>query len=179
MSYKVEFELEWNQIRITTNKGSKYLVLLNETIEGSNLWVLNFILESGKPSNKEVYKTMSTIYNVLCEGDNNPIEKYNIREIISFITGDNQIEIDKKTKVFTRWIKSPWRFEIIENPTIDIQGRANKVYLKCNLLHIKKDEKYNVEIPKISRNIKFCFNCGSENNSYKFCPNCGVNLQQR
>jgi hypothetical protein len=26
--------------------------------------------------------------------------------------------------------------------------------------------------------VKFCFNCGSENNNYKFCPSCGTNLKQ-
>ena len=90
---------------------------------------------------------------------------------------NNKDEMEKKTKVFTRWIRSPWTFEVHRNPVIDILGRANKIYLNKNLIHMKKTdvvEKNTV----VNTNVKFCFNCGTENKGFKFCPNCGQNLQQ-
>lgn len=177
MSFNINRELEWNQVSIDTDDVN-YLVYVSETGEGSNLWTLNISNEEGRIKKDDIYKLMSTISDVIFKGKDSLAENSNIKEMIYFVYGNTEQEIDKRSKVFSRWIKKPWTFEIIKNPTIDIQGKANKVYLKSNLIHIKKNEDYIEETPKIIGNIKFCFNCGTENKAYKFCPSCGTNLQQ-
>lgn len=177
MAYKINRELEWNQIAITSDSGVTYRILMSETCDGSNLWILNLSLESGEPSASEIYKTMSTVYDVLTEKDG-ILERNNVTEAIAMIQANSREEIDKKTKVFTRWIRNPWSFELIRDPVVDIQGRANKIYLKTNLIHMKKTGEYNHTEKDLINNFKFCFNCGFENKEYKFCPSCGTNLQQ-
>jgi hypothetical protein len=176
MAYKINRELEWNQIQITSDSGVSYRIGLNETVYDSKVWIMDLILLSGKPSTSEIYKTMGVIYDVLTE-KNGLLERSNITEVVSIIQGNNRDEIDKKTKVFTRWIKKPWKFDVKVNPIIEIQGKSKKIYLNTNVIHMKKNEQVEEKIELIS-DVKFCFNCGIENKNYKFCPNCGQNLQQ-
>ena len=114
------------------------------------------------------------------------IEKNNIENIIVTIDGKDQEEIDKKTKAFTRWIKKPWSYKVMKNPTIKIDGATKNIYVRTNIIHMFKTNEpitpevvvKKEEIKNIPSQIKFCYNCGLENNNYKFCPGCGTNLQQ-
>lgn len=189
--YVIDRSISWdNTIFFDSENGTKYSVQLIETAPGSNMWTFNFNLVKGLPDQKEVFKTMNVLYDVLLE-PGGLIEKNNVREIIVTIAGNSREEIDQKTKIFTRWIRSPWEFRIDSNPEIIIQGKRESIYLNTNLIHIKKSEvevvkevikiKPVIEIvvePLVESNIKFCFNCGLENNNYKFCPDCGTNLKQ-
>jgi hypothetical protein len=164
--------------------GTKYAVQLLETSPGSKLWTFNFKLIEGVPDQKEVFKTMSVLQDVLLESGG-LIERNNVKEIVVFIDGKNREEIDQKTKIFTRWIKSPWVFSIESNPEIIIEGKRDQIYPNTNFIHIKKTDVIeqvtpieNTKSPINLSNIKFCYNCGLENNNYKFCPGCGTNLQQ-
>lgn len=176
MAYKINRELEWNQFQITSDSGVSYRIGLSETLHDSKIWLLDLVLISGKPNISEIYKTMGVVYSVLTE-KNGILENRNITEIVSIIQGNDRDEIDKKTKVFTRWIKKPWTFDVRVNPVVEIQGKAKKIYLNTNVIHMKKTEQVEEETEVVS-DIKFCFNCGIENKNYKFCPNCGQKLQQ-
>jgi hypothetical protein len=182
--YTIDRSISWNNtIFFKSDSGTSYGVQLIETAPGSNLWTFNFKLINGIPDEKEVFKTMGVLYDVLTE-PGGLIEKNNVSELIVFITGESQEEMDQKTKVFTRWLKSPWEFKINTNPEIKIDGKRDQIYPNTNLIHIKKVDV--IEQPAIVEtktpvnisNIKFCYNCGLENNNYKFCPGCGTNLKQ-
>lgn len=176
MSYTVDKSLLWSNVIIfTSDSGTKYSIRLVETTRGSGLWTLEFNLISGSPDNSEVFSTMSTLYNVLT-GSGGLIEKTNATNILFYIAGNNRDEIDQKTNVFTRWIKSPWEYKIDYNPEVTIQGKRDKLYPNTNFIYMKKTE--NITISPTASNVKYCYNCGSVNNNYKFCPNCGTNLQQ-
>ncbi len=184
--YFIDKSISWyNTVFFSSDSGTKYSVQLVETAPNSKVWTFNFNLISGIPDNKEVFKTMKVLYEILLE-PNGLIEKNNVKEIILTIDGSSREEINQKTKIFTRWIKSPWVFEINSNPEIIMQGKREQIYLNTNLIHIKKNEELVKEVIKVEPinqvvnipNIKFCFNCGLENNNYKFCPGCGTNLQQ-
>lgn len=173
MNYTIDRTLEiCNVIDFKSESGVEYKVALVETAPGSGLWTILFYLISGKPDKKEIYSTIGKIRDILLE-KGGLIERNNVNELVITIDGKDREEIDKKTNVFTRWIKSPWTFEVTSNPEISIQGKMENIYLNTNLIHIKKSA-----VDTKSR-IKFCFNCGCENKeSFKFCPNCGTNLQQ-
>ncbi len=175
MNYTIDKSLEFaNAITFKSESGVEYRLYLAETAPGSRLWTFGFQLISGNPNQKEVFGTIGLIQKLLLE-KNGLIEKNNISEIVLTIDGKNRDEVDKKTKIFTRWIKSPWEFEITRNPVISIQGKMENIYLDTNLIHIKKS----TIVEQINSETKFCFNCGTENKKdYKFCPNCGQNLQQ-
>jgi hypothetical protein len=183
--YTIDRSISWNNtIVFSSDNGTKYGVQLLETAPGSKLWTFNFKLIEGVPDQKEVFKTMSVLQDVLLE-PGGLIERNNVNEIVVFIDGKSREEIDQKTKIFTRWIKSPWIFNIESNPEIIITGKRDQIYPNTNFIHIKKTDVIEqvtpIETNKTSinlSNIKFCYNCGSENNNYKFCPSCGTNLQQ-
>lgn len=183
--YTIDKSISWdNTIVFSSDSGTKYGVQLLETAPGSKLWTFNFKLIEGIPDQKEVFKTMNILYDVLIE-PGGLIEKNNVTEIIVLIDGKNRDEIDQKTKIFTRWIRSPWIFEVNSAPEIIIEGKREQIYPNTNLIHIKKtdvvEQVISTEINKTPinvSNIKFCYNCGFENNNYKFCPGCGTNLQQ-
>ena len=181
--YTIDKSISWdNTIVFNSDSGTKYGVQLLETAPGSKLWTFNFKLIEGIPDQKEIFKTMNVLYDVLTE-PGGLIEKNNVTEIIVLIDGKNRDEIDQKTKIFTRWIRSPWVFEINSAPEIIIEGRRDQIYPNTNLIHIKKtdviEQVISTETKPINiSNIKFCYNCGFENNNYKFCPGCGTNLKQ-
>jgi len=183
--YTIDKSTSWdNTIFFSSDNGIKYGVQLSETSTGSNLWTFNFKLISGIPDQKEVFKTMGVLQDVLLE-PGGLIEKNNVNEIVVFIDGKSREEIDQKTKIFTRWVKSPWTFSVESNPEIIIEGKRDQIYPNTNFIHIKKtniiEPIKSIETNKTPinvSNIKFCYNCGLKNNNSKFCPGCGTNLQQ-
>lgn len=184
MSYKIDNSLIWdNLFMFTTDAGTKYIAKFDEVSEG--IWTLNFQLESGEPLRSEIFKTMKFL------GDNtsNFLDEKDINTLLVYIAGSNRDEIDQKTKIFTRWIKLPWKYEIISNPIITIEGNKNHIQTNTNFIHMTRGvDEVVIESPvnkvvdsvviESPVGIKFCFNCGSENNNYKFCPSCGTNLKQ-
>ncbi len=179
--YTIDRTIFWdNTIFFDSDNGTRYGVQITETAPGSKVWTFNFKLVSGIPDQKEVFKTMSVLQDVLLE-PGGLIEKNNVTQIIVLIDGKNRDEIDQKTKIFTRWIKSPWTFKIDSTPEIIIEGKRDQIYPNTNTIHIKKtdiEQSTKVKNPVNTSNIKFCYNCGLENNNYKFCPSCGANLKQ-
>ena len=100
-----------------------------------------------------------------------------INTLLVYIAGSDRNEIDQKTKIFTRWIKTPWKYEVISNPIITIQGNRNHIQTNTNFIHMTRGVE-EVVVIKSPVGAKFCFNCGLENNNFKFCPSCGTNLKQ-
>ena len=141
MSYEIDKSLEFcNTVIFKTDSGAKYSVTFAETAPGSQLWTFSLKLSSGEPNEKEVFKTMSLVNKVITE-KNGIIERNNIKKVIVTIDGKDQEEIEKKTYVFTRWIKKPWIYEIIKNPVIKIQGMKKNIYL----LQIKKNSSQGID----------------------------------
>jgi len=181
--YTIDRTIFWdNTIFFDSDNGTRYGVQLVETAPGSKVWTFNFKLISGIPDQKEVFKTMNALQDVLLE-PGGLIERNNVTRIIVLIDGKNRDEIDQKTKIFTRWIKSPWTFKIDSNPEIIIEGKRDQIYPNTNIIHIEKtgiviQKTIENTNPIITSNVKFCPNCGTKNNNYKFCPSCGTNLQQ-
>ena len=172
MSYNIDNSLIWDNIfMFTTDLGSKYIVKFEEVSEG--IWTLNFQLESGEPLRSEIFKTMKFL------GDNtsNFLDEKGINTLLVYIVGSDRSEIDQKTKIFTRWIKSPWKYEVISNPIITIEGNRDYIETNTNFIHMTRGVE-EVVINESPIGAKFCFNCGLENNNYKFCPSCGTNLKQ-
>ena len=174
MGVLIDKTFEWNNtILFKSNLGAEYIVNLLQTSPNSNIWTLNFALINGHPANNEVFKIMSTLQQILIS-PGGLIEKNNVKKIAVTISGKNNKEIDMKTKIFTRWIKKPWIFEIHYNPEVEIIGKREKIYPRTNIIFITKTEEI---IANESTNNKYCFYCGSINKGYKFCPSCGTNLQ--
>ena len=183
MLFKVDDTLSWdNCFYIITDEGNIYCVKLDETALGTGIWVLNFILVDGSPNNKEVFKTLQTFWINLKKM---LIEK-NINTVIAYIDGATRKERDQKTKVFTRWIDDPFECFVDESPEVRVQGKKTPIYPDTNFLKIVRKSFSSPEVkieeakPIITQqiDIKFCYNCGTENKGFKFCPNCGTNLQQ-
>ncbi len=180
--YTIDRTFFWdNSIFFDSDNGTRYGVQITETAPGSKVWTFNFKLVSGIPDQKEVFKTMGVLQDVLLE-PGGLIERNNVTRIIVLIDGKNRDEIDQKTKIFTRWIKSPWVFTIDSNPEIIIEGKRDQIYPNTNIIHIEKKNIIQKAIEGTNSintsNVKFCPNCGTKNNNYKFCPSCGTNLQQ-
>lgn len=174
-----------NCFYIHTDAGNKYCVKLDETSSKSNIWIINFILINGEPSKREVFTTLKTGWTYLKKF---LIEK-NAQSAFGYIDGKDREERDQKTKIFTRWIDYPFTFEVDDNPEIRVQGIRGSYYMDTNFIHVKripgsKVEQINSSTIEnkidsetiITKNIKFCFECGLENKNYKFCPNCGTRI---
>jgi len=160
----------------TTDNGVRYIVKISETAPGSGLATMDFILLAGSPSAIEIFRTMGTLYELAFEH----VESKNYKNILVYITGSNREEIDQKTRIFTRWVNPEfWDHQIVPNPQIIIPGKRNGTYmLPTNaIVMTRKNTTVSVPAPAPSVDIKFCYNCGEENNNYKFCPKCGTNLQ--
>lgn len=135
MNYFIDKSLEhFNTIMFKTDCGTEYSVNLSQTAPNSSTWVINFALIKGVPDNKEVFKTMCTLYEIL----NEMTQKNNIHDIIITIAGKDTKEISKKTKIFTRWIKHPWTFDVKYNPEITIPGKRERVYTNTNVIRMTK-----------------------------------------
>ena len=104
----------------------------------------------------------------------------------AFFLGSEQIrntqeEINKKTAAFQRWLVDDWNFEIIKNMEIKISGMRNYfTEIPTNTFMMKRKTSSTQKQISTTGNfeIKFCFNCGTENKGFQFCPNCGTNLKQ-
>ena len=184
MAYNIDNSLIWdNLFMFTTDSGNKYVAKFAEVSDG--IWTLDFYLSSGDPLRSEIFKTMKFL------GDNtsNFLDERSINTLLVYISGSDRNEIDQKTKIFTRWIKSPWKYEVISNPIITTDGNRNHIQTNTNFIHMTRGvEEVVIESPvnKVVNElviespvgVKFCFNCGLENNNFKFCPSCGTNLKQ-
>ena len=184
MSYNIDNSLIWNNLFIfTTDAGTKYIAKFEEISEG--IWTLDFQLSSGEPLKSEIFKTMK----VLGDNTSNFLDEKGINTLLVYISGSDRNEIDQKTKIFTRWIISPWKYEVISNPIITIEGKKDHIQTNTNFIHMTRGvDEVVIESPvnKVIDTVvtespvgaKFCFNCGLQNNNYKFCPSCGTNLKQ-
>lgn len=183
MNFTVDYSLSHeNFFSMTTPSGNKYSLKLEETAHNSGLYILNFLLVQGVPNQREVFKTLHTMRDVLKEH----CAKNNINSIFAYIDGKTREEIDKKTRVFCKLADYPYECIVDTLPEIRIQGMRGAYYPDTNFLHIKRSNNVDInQSKKMSNmnvikqsNIKFCFECGLENKGYKFCPGCGTNLQQ-
>lgn len=186
--FRVDNTFLWdNCFYIESELGTKYCVRLNETAPGTNIWIINFILISGTPKGREVFKTLSILWENLKKFF---IDK-DITSAFGYIDGKTREERDQKTKIFTRWVDYPFEVIVDASPEIRIQGSSRSHTIDTNMFHIsripksgtdKEELKLKEEIQKIdtptNTEIKFCFNCGNPNNSFVFCPNCGTKLKQ-
>jgi hypothetical protein len=178
MTYNVDKSLIGDGIiQYSTESGCKYMAKISESAPGSTLWSIDFRKLSGTPSPSEVFKIMKTLTDASMEY---VLEK-NINNFAIFIDGENEEIVEKKTVAFQRWLKDDWDFEVIKNMEIKISGMKNSVFtIPTNSIMMRR--KQNVVQKQVSVNgniqIKFCYNCGRENNEFQFCPNCGTNLKQ-
>jgi hypothetical protein len=178
MTYNLDKSLiSDGMIFYTTDSGCKYLAKIFETSTGSGLWTLDFIKLSGDPESSEVFKIMKTLTDACMEY----VYDKNINNVAIFVSGENEDVINQKTTIFQRWLRDDWDFEITPNMEIKISGKRNSSYsVPTNAIMMKRKQK--VVQKQIITNgniqVKFCFNCGSENNGFQFCPNCGTNLKQ-
>lgn len=157
----------------TTDSGCSYLVDIREA--NSEIWTLDFIKLSGNPSELEVFKIMKTLTDSAMEF----VYQKNIQKAILFISGDNKEEIDKKTRVFQRWLIDDWDIEVLNDIEINVSGLRGPIYTTINGISITRKQK--IVQDKISTDnnfeFKFCYNCGNKNEGFQFCPNCGTNLK--
>ena len=104
----------------------------------------------------------------------------NINNAVIFIAGENQEVINQKTTVFTRWIDLDWDYTIQPNIEMKIAGLRNTIMIPTNAIMMTRKQTTVQKQVVINGNvnIKFCFNCGTENKGFQFCPNCGTNLKQ-
>ena len=179
MTYNVDKSLIGDGIiQYSTESGCKYMAKIYESAPGSTLWSIDFKKLSGTPSPSEVFKIMKTLTDAAMEY----VYDKNINTVSIFIDAESDEMIEKKTIAFQRWIKDDWDFEVIKNMEIKIAGMRNSTFtMPTNSIMMRR--KQNVVTKQVSVNgsinIKFCYNCGTENNDFQFCPNCGTNLKQR
>lgn len=179
MSYIIDKGLEWDGIyKYTTDSGISYMVKIHETSHGSGFWTIDFIKLSKIDGNvREVFAIMNTLFEASMEY----VDIKNIQNVIIFINGENREQIDQKTRVFVRWIRDYWDYQIAPNPQIVIPGkRDGRINIPTNgIFMTRKKLITTIETTKLSKvEVKFCYNCGTENNNFKFCPKCGTSLQQ-
>ena len=164
-------------ILYTTESGCKYMAKIFETSNRSGLWTLDFIKLVGEPDSSEVFRIMKT----LTEASMEYVFEKNINNVAIFVSGENEDVINQKTTIFQRWLKEDWDFDIIPNMEIKVQGKRNSTFsVPTNAIMMKRKQKpiQRQVITDKNYEIKFCFNCGSENKGFQFCPNCGTNLKQ-
>jgi hypothetical protein len=180
MSYIIDKELEWDGIyKYTTDSGISYMAKIHETAPGSGYWTIDFIKLSKNDGNvREVFAIMNTLIELSMEY----ADIKNIQNVIIFINGENRDLIDQKTRIFTRWIKDYWDYQIVSNPEMVISGkRDGRINIPTNGIFMTRKQGIvtPIQTTKLSSvDVKFCYNCGTENNNFKFCPKCGTSLQQ-
>lgn len=177
MSYLVDKSLAWNGIfQYSSESGTNYLVKISESAPNSNFWTMDFKKLSGEPSSTEVFRIMNTLFEVAMEY----VDEKKIDSALLLITGSSKEEMEQKTKIFVRWLKDNWDLQILEKPEFTIKGYKRSYVLPNNGIFIKRKTVINntptSPVPKFT--IKFCYNCGTENDGFQFCPNCGTNLKQ-
>ena len=178
MTYNIDKTLiDDGLIQYSTDSGCKYIVKIFESSPGSGLWSIDFFKVFGEPTPIEVFKIMRTLTDVAMEY----VYQKNITNVAIFIAGENDEIIQKKTVAFQRWLKEDWDFEVISNMEMKISGMKDSTFIvPTNTIMMKR--KQNVVQKQVSINgnieVKFCYNCGTENKGFQFCPNCGTNLKQ-
>lgn len=180
MSYIIDKDMEWDGIyKYTTDSGISYMAKIHETAPGSGFWTIDFMKMSKDEGD---FKEVFSIMNTLIELSMDYADQKNIQNVIIFISGENREKIDQKTRIFTRWIKDYWDYQIISNPEMLIPGkRDGRIIIPTNGIFMtrKKGLVTPIQTTKLSSvEVKFCYNCGTENNNFKFCPKCGTSLQQ-
>jgi hypothetical protein len=178
MNYSIDRSFSSDGLYTFSSDTSSYILKMRESAPRSGLWTIDFIKSSGEPSPKEVFRTMKIISDLCKEF----IDSVNGNKVIMFIAGD-PVTSAQKAKVFSRWMGENWKCEISE-PQIKIPGLRNSAILPTpfsiiatRISNSKQEETVSTSIPA-NTDIKFCFNCGSPNNSYQFCPSCGTQLKQ-
>jgi hypothetical protein len=175
MSYTIDkSNIENNILTLTDKSDSKYFVKLTEISEGSDVWTFSFIQPPNKISNNS-FGYMFVLCREIFESD--LLEKNKVSKILLLIEGDNREDADEKTEIFTKIINDDWDFKIEQDPETIIQDGGSYINFNKNSIYITKKEKVLENIVVVGI-MKFCPNCGLENNNYKFCPSCGTNLKQ-
>ena len=177
MSYNIDkSNLQDNILIINTENDVKYIITLTEISEGSDVWTFNFIQQPNKSSNRS-FEYMFILCKEIFESD--LLEKNKVSKILLLIEGDSRENADEKTITITKTINDNWDFKIEQDPETIIEGGLSYINFNTNSIYITKKEKV-IETDVIINEVvmKFCPNCGLENNNYKFCPNCGTNLKQ-
>lgn len=179
MTFQIDRSLSADGVyQFSTDNNIKYLIKISESSPGSGLATMDFVLLSGEPTAIEIFRTMGTLYELTSEY----VDLKGINNILVYINGSNRNEIDQKTRIFTRWINQEfWSHTVVSNPQVTIPNKRDGTYiLPTNAIIMTRKavvivKKEVVQPPSVD--IKFCFNCGTENNNFKFCPKCGKNLQ--
>lgn len=175
MSYTIDNLNIENNILTLTEGDSKYFIKLTEISEGSDVWTFSFIQPPNKISNNS-FEYMFVLCKEIFESD--LLEKNKVSKILLLIEGDSRENADEKTEIFTKIINDDWDFKIEQDPETIIQGGESYINFNKNSIYITKKEKV-IKSSIVNEGImKFCPNCGLENNNFKFCPNCGTNLKQ-
>jgi hypothetical protein len=179
MHYNIDRSLSSEGIYIFNYGNASYILKMKESAPGSGFWTIDFIKSSGDTKSSEVFKIMNIVANLCKEY----ADKTYINNVIMFISGEPE-ESSRKAKVFSRWIGDNWNCEIKTMLSIRIPGarKASIIPSHCAIIatrisNSKQEETIPTSIPT-NTDIKFCFNCGTPNNSYQFCPNCGTKLKQ-
>jgi hypothetical protein len=151
-----------------------YHVELTRLPDYDDIWTFNFI---SPPVNNSFEYILILVREFFESG---LLEKNEVKNIFVLIEGNDREDVDKKTDSFIGFIKDDWSLQIIQDPEIQIEGGYGYINHNTNSIFITKKEKEIItEVNIVSDNLmKFCPNCGLENNNYKFCPNCGTNLKQ-
>lgn len=156
MIYNIDNSLEDNGIIFfTTDSGTTYKISMTEF--DSSL-IINMVKVSNNTSDGEIFKTLSTLKHILIKNKSTGF---------IFIFDDrNDLIIQRKINILIRSFEDDFEYTIQKNPHIEIPGYGKYINNETRLI-LKQ---------KIKKIIKFCPNCGTENNDYKFCPSCGTNL---
>ena len=176
----VDKSLSWDGLyQFYTDKGAKFLIKIVESAPNSGVWMVNFVKSNTiEVEPREVFSLMKLI----AEGCNEYANQKGINKAIFLMSGGREESL-QKSKIFTRWMEDNWNFEIKESQ-IKIPGTRFEVLNSTPYtISLSRKEKSNkTEITNssntISQEIKFCYNCGTPNNSYLFCPSCGTKLKQ-
>lgn len=174
MSYTInKSNLENNLLFLKLEDDSECFIKLTEIHEGSDIWTFYFLETDNKDKS---FEHLCILTKEIFEND--LLEKNKVSKLLILINGDDREDTDKKTEVFISLLKGDWEFKIDQDPETTIEGGSNYINFNTNSLYITKKEKVIESITLNEGVMKFCTNCGLENNNYKFCPSCGSNLKQ-
>ena len=174
MSYTInKSNLENNLLFLKLEDDSECFIKLTEIHEGSDIWTFYFLETDNKDKS---FEHLCILTKEIFEND--LLEKNKVSKLLILINGDDREDTDKKTEVFISLLKGDWEFKIDQDPETTIEGGSNYINFNTNSIYITKKEKFIESITLNEGVMKFCTNCGLENNNYKFCPSCGSNLKQ-
>ena len=174
MSYTInKSNLENNLLFLKLEDDSECFIKLTEIHEGSDIWTFYFVETDNKDKS---FEHLCILTKEIFEND--LLEKNKVSKLLILINGDDREDTDKKTEVFISLLKGDWEFKIDQDPETTIEGGSNYINFNTNSIYITKKEKFIESITLNEGVMKFCTNCGLENNNYKFCPSCGSNLKQ-